>query len=200
MKLPAGTVQQLVNEAYQSARVREVATRRPSGMAYMRSRAFIAALAEQFRRVYPVTAGYCVFAGRDQTNRAAFGREEFMGDVSVCEVDVIPAGRRGAGNAYVKRALWMVESEFDPAPKAALADFIKFVAGAADQKLFVAPVTPRAEGVLEPLAYPARHCSGEVYAALVPHPRGWPGAADRVQVWHWDREQWVCVPDPAPAG
>jgi hypothetical protein len=189
--LSDGEVLGIVERAYHNARAAAVVARRPSDIVYMRSRRFIAELACALRSHYPPETGFVVFAGRDGANRATFGREELLGDVSVFEVASIPQGNPGAGNPYLKRALWMIESEFAQTPKAALRDFIKFVGGSAEQKLFVAPLTRRGEAVLAPLAFPARHCTGVLYAALVPHPRTWGDGVEPVSLWRWSGSAWA---------
>jgi hypothetical protein len=189
-KLSSQQVGHLVRTALTRAASQELELRSPRSLVYMRSRAFCGALAAEMRSLYPAEDGFAVFAGRDPANRTKFGRQELMGDVSVYEVAEIPAGHHGSGNAYLKRALWMIESEFDASPKAALRDFIKFVAGSAAQKLFVAPRTKAGERVLGALAFPVRHSGGENFVALVPHPRSWDKPPGAIALWQWQATSW----------
>ena len=83
-----------------------------------------------------------------------------------------------------------VESEFAKDSHQAIIDFSKLVLGSAENKLFIAPLVYDSDAFIQVLLEPARHCNGEVYLALVPHPNDWDKADDEIRVYQLVENQW----------
>jgi hypothetical protein len=144
--------------------------------------------------------GVVVFSKSEKENRRAFGLNEMLYDICVCEVATCDAYRAKRKLSYIKRALWLVESEFARNSAEAVKDFNKLVIGRAANKLFVAPrlAAPANEqrylAVLLPVALSAAGDAGEnVYVAFVPHPSRWEGGSMDVALWRLLGDGWHAV-------
>lgn len=155
-----------------------------------RSRAWVAALADEFRTHYRGDPDVRVLSKHDPSNRGEFGLNELLYDVLVCRVGTAPAAIRPGTITFVREALWQVESEFKPDSQAAAIDLSKLVLGAAPHKLFVGPQVSKEARFLAALLPAARCCSGEVYVALVPHPREWDDCEAVVRTWRLVDGEW----------
>jgi hypothetical protein len=160
---------------------------------FNRSRHFVQGLTLEFRKLYQTETGYAVFSGRDLENRGSFNRNEFLYDLAVCEIDTVPSTSWGAGLHFVKRAIWVIESEFAPNRRAVLADFSKLVIAAAGRRLFVCSRTKNEEAFIEHLGYPAAFCPGEVMVAVLPHPSRWDDSEALVSLREWKSSAWCAL-------
>jgi len=156
-----------------------------------RSRAWVAALADEFRTHYRGDPDVRVLSKHDPSNHREFGLNELLYDVLVCRVGTAPAANSPATLTYVREALWQVESEFARDSRQAVYDLNKLVLGAAPHKLFVGPQVSDEARFLAALLPAARCCSGEVYVALVPHPAQWDDGEAVVRVWRLVEEGWT---------
>lgn len=163
----------------------------PKELHTLRSRAWVAALADEFRTHYRDDPDVRVLSKHDPSNHREFGLNELLYDVLVCRVGTAPAANSPATLTYVREALWQVESEFARDSRQAVYDLNKLVLGAAPHKLFVGPQVSDEARFLAALLPAARCCSGEVYVALVPHPAQWDDCEVVVRVWRLVEEGWT---------
>lgn len=106
--------------------------------------------------------------------RKQFGMQELLFDIVVFQKgETITNG--GEILSYVRKGLWIVESELAKDSRQALHDFNKLVLGSSVNKLFVGPLVAPSErgGYLNALRAAAIECEGNLYVALIPHPETW---------------------------
>jgi hypothetical protein len=118
-----------------------------------RSRAWVAALADEFRAHYRGDPDVRVLSKHDPSNRGEFGLNELLYDVLVCRVGTAPAAIRPGTITFVREALWQVESEF-ASRTARQAAYRPEQAGARvrrPRKLFVGPQVSDEAGFLAAL-------------------------------------------------
>ena len=163
-------VRGLVEEALQRARAESANSDNSE-----RSRAFVKALHEALSDHYEAEHDVIVMSRSctSKSNRERMGMNELLYDVTACRVAEVPSARHKQPLTYVKEALWLVESELARDSGQALIDFNKLVLGAARYKLFVGPLVHDPEAFIDVLRPAAACCTGEVFAALIPHPKRW---------------------------
>jgi hypothetical protein len=159
----------------------------------------VEALADQFRAQYKPQATVRVLSKHFGLYREEFGLNELLFDVLVCDTSSVHSARDSVSLTFVTRALWAVESEFARDTRQAIFDFNKLVLAAADSKLFVGPLVRDETAFLAPLLAPAARCSGDVFAALVPHPSEWPLTGSYAHVYRLQGSGWQAV-DPSDPG
>jgi hypothetical protein len=138
-----------------------------------RSKHFVEVLADALRQEYSSQPAIRVFSKHYEANRREFGMNEVLYDVLVAEAGYTEPIRGQQKLAYLRKALWQIESEFAHDSRKALFDFNKLVVGAAERKLFVGPQVSDDQAFRSSLLPAAQCCSGEVYLALLPHPKLW---------------------------
>lgn len=159
-----------------------------------RSKAFVEALAAEFRTVYSSREDVVVLSKHYANHRQQLGLNELLFDVTVCGTGVTPSAVAGRNLTYLTGSLWAVESEFARDSRKAVFDFNKLVLSAADQKLFVGPTVEDEESFLAVLGPVADCCTGSIFVALVPHPDEWGAAAHlRCNVWMRAGGKWAAV-------
>ena len=125
-------------------------------------------------------------------DRERFGMNELLFDVAVVEYGLVNSGPTDKDLAYVKKAIWLVESEMDSNKREALYDFNKLVLGASENLLFVGPLVHDEKNYLRVLGDAARHCQHPVHVVLIPHPRKWGDSSiEDVKAWSWEGAEWV---------
>jgi hypothetical protein len=126
--------------------------------------------------------------------RGEFGMLELLYDISVFEYhSVRSAGDRCALSA-VRRGLWSVESEMARNSRQALYDFNKLALSSAESKLFVGPRLGerKQKGYMDTLGESISQGTGNLYVALIPHPKEWPVRnADAMELHSWIDRAWV---------
>jgi hypothetical protein len=166
-----------------------------------RAIAWVECLADQMARLADAGAeggdGVKVFWKYGPKNREAFGLNELLYDVCICQTDTCES-YRGRPLRFITRCLWQIESELAKNSADAVKDFNKLVIGRADNKLFVGPRigTPEQDHrFLERLKPVARCCVGDppsnVYVALVPHPKDWEESMDEPALWRLIDGEWA---------
>jgi len=188
---PVG-IESVVNNAFVAATGKRIEGTNDGQLHRHRSRVWVEALADQFRKSYEGNSGVRVFS-RYNFDRKEFGMDELLYDVLVCSVATTPSERRGTELFYVEDALWQVKSNFDKNARETLFDFNKLVIGSAENKLFIGPQVSDPEVFLDVLWAPAQHCRGNVYVALVPHPSEWDKGQADVPVWQFLDNEWVSL-------
>lgn len=152
---------------------------------------WINALAEQFQGEYPLRSNFRVFWKDNPGNRSDFGLNEFLYDISVCEVTSVELVLQGKQLTFVRNAIWQVEFEFAKDSRQALFDFSKLVVGSGQNKLFISPQVSKEDEFLRVLREPASFCTGTVYLSMVPHPREWKIASSDIKLWRMKDGIWV---------
>ena len=185
-------VQNIVERALAAARVRTILADRPQELHAGRSHAFVRALADELRELHAGDESVTALCKYDDRDRARVGMSELLHDVTVCRVAAVTSAAQGKTLWYVTDALWQVESELARDSRQALIDFNKLVLGSARIKLFIGPQVADPEAFVGVLRPAAARCTGEVFAALIPHPDRWDHAGVGVQTWQ-------LVAGPAPS-
>jgi len=187
-----------LKHAFSAALVRETAPSASPGKLHSeRSRNWIAALAEAFKRRWEEDPTVRVLHQRPGREKRYLKWGELLYDIHIVRLATAESVRHKRPIEYVTEALLQVESEFEKSSDDALEDFSKLVAGAAPTKLFVASIWHDTDGQLRLLVHPAGHCSGTVYLTLLPHPKDWPDCSREGETVHlyrfnrgnraWDR-------------
>ncbi len=184
------SVLRFLQSALVAALSRSIDASAPQELHARRSRAWVAALADEFRTHYRGEPDVRVLSKHDPSSHREFGLNELLYDVLVCRVGTAPAANRSVTLTYVREVLWQVESEFARDSRQAVYDLNKLVLGAAPRKLFVGPQVSDEARFLAALLPPARCCSGEVYVALVPHPAQWDDCEAVVRTWRLVDGEW----------
>ncbi len=97
-----------------------------------RSQEWVKVLAENFRKCYSNQDNKVkVFSKDFGEHRAEFKVNELLYDIAVCRTGETPSAQKGTPLAYIKEALWVVESEMAKNSHEAIIDFSKLVMGSA---------------------------------------------------------------------
>lgn len=156
-----------------------------------RSEAFVEKLAELLRREFACDESIRVLSRGYSGNKAEFGLNELLFDITVCRVDRTTSARGGQMLTVVTKGLWAIESEFARDSRQAVFDFNKLVLGSAANKVFVGPLVSDQRAFLQALELAAGHCSGRVFFVAVPHPACWSESVPKdVKGWEWAEGRW----------
>ena len=166
-------VRGIIERALEVARRAHIEATSKQQLHAARSRDFVAALGDQFASLYGGDQDIRVFTKHDERNRAEFGMNELLYDVTVCRTSTVKSARHGKMLHYVASPIWHVESELARSSRQALFDFNKLVLGAASLNLFVGPYVHEPSKFVDVLRVPAGCCAGRVFVALIPHPGSW---------------------------
>jgi hypothetical protein len=165
-------VQRALDRARDGYRKYQSPTGEPLSVPKLRSNALVGELAAVLRE--QSAADERVFDRSCSDNKAAHGRNEYLFDVTAFRVGRVRSARHGKPLEYVKRPLWVVESELSDNSVHVIIDFNKLVLASDGNKLFVGRHTDLLQRFAEQaLAEVASHCSGRIFVALVPAPESW---------------------------
>ncbi len=157
-----------------------------------RSLEFVERLSDCLLACYPSSASVASLSKHHSDYRREFGMNELLFDVAVVEYGEVAAAKSTKRLSYAERGLWLVESEMAKNSREALFDFNKLVLGAADNLLFVGPHVANSSAYLGVLGPAAQHCRGNVYVALIPHPKEWYSEyPESAVVWQWRGREWA---------
>jgi hypothetical protein len=170
------TIRGCIGRAVESAHARTVEVSGKKAFHKARSTNFVTDLAEGIGSFYADHPDVRVLTRSDASNKADFGLNELLYDVTVCRTAVVTSARARKPLSYVAAPLWHVESELAKNSRQALFDFNKLVLGAAPINLFVGPIVHDTESFIDVLRAPALRCKGKVFVALIPRPSEWDGA------------------------
>ena len=178
-------VKQLLQETLQQAKSYPDSGKTTQRINMHRSRNWVEALAEQFKKKYDGDSEIRIFSKSNDSNRKDFGLNELLHDVLVCKVDGVESSVHKKKLYLIKEVLWQVESEFAHNTRSSLVDFNKLVLGSAKNKLFIAAqVKKGTENLfLEVLKPAAGYCTGDVYVGMIPHPGDWADTQDDIHLW-----------------
>jgi hypothetical protein len=167
------TVTSCVEQALNTARHPPIEAATTQHLHAARSRNFVTALGDQLGALYTGQPDVRLFTKHDESNRADFGMNELLYDVTVCRTATVKSAATSRELQYVTAPIWHVESELAKDSRQALFDFNKLVLGAAPLNLFVGPLVHDTASFLNVLRAPAPGCIGRVFVALIPHPSEW---------------------------
>ncbi len=178
-------VKQLLQEALQQAQSTPDVGETTQKINFKRSRNWVKALAEQFKKSYEGDSEIRVFSKDDPSNRKDFGLNELLYDILVCRVGEVESSVHKKNLCFIKEVLWQVESEFAHDTRSTLIDFNKLVLGSGCNKLFICSQVKKGNensflSVLQPAA---GYCTGDVYVSMIPHPSKWVDIDNDVHLW-----------------
>ena len=178
-------VKQLLQEALQQAQSEPDTGETTQKTNLNRSRSWVKALAEQFKKRYEGDSEIPVLTKSDYSNRKDFGLNELLYDILVCRVGEVESSLHKKKLYFIKEVLWQVESEFAHNTRSSLVDFNKLVLGSAKNKLFVASQVKRGteNSFLRVLQPAASYCTGDIYVGMIPHPARWVDIDNDVHLW-----------------
>jgi hypothetical protein len=131
-------VKQLLNEALQQAQSEPDIGETAQKVNMNRSKNWVKALAEQFKKRYEGDTEVRIFTKSDYSNRRDFGLNELLYDILVCRVGEVESSIHKEKLCFIKEVPWQIESEFAHNSRSVLIDFNKLVLGSGENKLFVA--------------------------------------------------------------
>ena len=99
-------VKQLLQEALQQAQSEPDTGETTQKINFNRSRYWVKALAEQFKKRYEGDSEIRVFSKTDPSNRKDFGLNELLYDVLVCKVGEVASFVHGKKLLFIKEVLW----------------------------------------------------------------------------------------------
>ncbi len=163
-----------------------------------RSINFVECLAQLLHNQYEAIENIATLSKHNPENRAKFGVNELLFDITTCQFSTINSGKSNKELAYITKGLWVVESEMAKDKRQALYDFNKIVLADSENKLFVGPLVHHSEEAdyLNVLAAAATYCKGNLYLALVPHPGNWGSenniAPEATKAFYW-KDGWQLI-------
>ena len=163
----------------------------------IRSAQWVDALAQEFKKNYPLDRRHRVFWKGNKGNKKHFGVNELLFDITVCSVSTTLSLQRNPQDLeFITACHWQVESEFaDKNTRDVIVDMSKLVLGSAENKLIVA-ARRNAEGrrnVLAQCADIAACCRTNVFLLFVSHPRDWVDAPRSPLLYEWIAGDWLPI-------
>jgi hypothetical protein len=159
-----------------------------------RSSNFVTALANCFEAHYKDERNIRVLSRKRKSDRKEFSVNELLFDITVCKIEKTPARSIGYELTVITGALWEIESELEDGDyREALTDFNKLVLGNSENKLFIGSSRRDNQFLLKLLARSAAYCQGNVYTALVSHPRAWRITKPAIELWHYRDQKWNMI-------
>ena len=178
-------VKQLLQETLQQVKSYPDSGKTTQKINMNRSRNWVQALTEQFKKKYDGDSRIKIFSKSDNSNRKDFGLNEILHDVLVCKVDEVESSVHKKKLCFIKEVLWQVESEFAHNTRSSLVDFNKLILGSAENKLFIASQVKKGteNSFLKILKPTAGYCTGDVYVSMIPHPSDWTDTQNDIHLW-----------------
>ena len=99
----------LVLVAFRDATCREIPHQDKKNLHHTRSRTWVNLLHEQFAEQYRDFPDIKVFSKYHKENRADFGQNELLYDISVCRIGITTSALRQKELMFINEALWQVE-------------------------------------------------------------------------------------------
>lgn len=187
-------IRNLVSNAFQDARAMKLDVD-PSDEGKLhreRSLQFVESLSRRLLNACHSKEKVTSLSKHNNNDRERFGMNELLFDISVVEYGYVNSGPKDKELVYVKKAIWLVESEMAGNKREALYDFNKLVLGASENLLFVGPHVRDEVNYLRVLGEAAKHCRAPIHIVLIPHPRKWEHSTlDDVKAWSWGKPGWV---------
>ena len=166
-------IKHVINSCFQSAKNKKIEAGSKRELHNERSKAWVEYLTNSLRETFPNNATIRIFSKHNDSNRKDFGVSELLYDITVVRVASVESAFHKKNLLYFKESLWQVESEFARDSRQALIDFNKLVLGSAQNKLFIGPLVRDQASFMKVLVPAASVCSGNLFAAFIPHPSKW---------------------------
>lgn len=186
-------IRHLLHYSYHDARNALVMGTSAASLARARERAFVKAVAAQFADAF-ADADVRVFSPFARANRDDFGIDQLLFDIEICRVALAEAGGRQADQfAFVSSALWQIEIEFSLDWRDAIIALNRLSCGGAENKLLITARRRSGQDDFLATVQPvASACAGQVYLALITHPRDWDDGDGSVDVLRLDEDDnWI---------
>ena len=206
MPVHRGNIVQVIINAWEVTRDKEVEGEDSGKINSDRSRKWVDALAVEFKKRY-TGEPYRIFwlGNKDCQNQKQFRRNEFLFDVMVCGVSKTKSLQRQPKTLeFIAECHWQIESEFNRTnTREIIIDMSKLVMGSATHKLFVAAHRGKTNPkILEQVSELAKRCSGHVFFAFVAHPGDWGEKKPEPpppEVHEWVADGWEKLPSTIEA-
>ena len=136
-----------------------------------------------------------VFSAYGRGNRADFGTEALLHDMTVCRIAFgETAERKPEPFLYIAALIWQVEFDFSCRWQRALAAINRLNAGGAENKLLIAAkLESGRDSYLNTLVAPFAAGAGVQHLALIPHPSEWDRSDERPEVWRLADGEWTAL-------
>lgn len=180
-------IKALIQTSFSEARSKDVRGDTKQKLHQNRSRVWVETLANKFREYFGNDLDVRVFSKYHALHRKDFGLNELLYDIVVCRIEKVGPPIHKTDLYYIREVVWQIESEFARDRRQALIDFNKLVLGSAQEKLFIGPLVHNVASYLDVLRPAALSCQGNVYIALVPHPRDWDTKTNSIKLFKFDR-------------
>ncbi len=187
-------IQHIIHYSFNDALSSLVMGTSPRSLARARERVFFKALAAQLEAAL-TDADIRVFSAYGRGNRDDFGTEHLLYDIQVCRISSShTADRKRESFYYIAAALWQIEIDFSRDLRRAIFAINRLTGGAAENKLIIAaqPESGR-KTFINTLKAPVAACSGERWLALIPHPQDWDDDRQPLDIWQFDRGDWLAA-------
>ena len=186
-------ISRVIEKSFHAARNALVMGTSAASLARARERAFVKAVTAQFADAF-ADEDVRVFSPFARANRDDFGTEQLLFDIEICRVALAEAGGRQADQfAFVSSALWQIEIEFSLDWRDAIVALNRLSCGGAENKLLITARRKSGQDDFLATAQPvASACAGQVYLALITHPRDWDDGDGSVDVLRLDEDDnWI---------
>lgn len=160
-------------------------------LASLRSSLFVFKLAEHFHSEYESQPAYAVFSRLAGWHKDMFGVQEFLFDIAVLECGTVPAVQPHIDLPFVRKAIWLVESEFERNSRDVLHDLSKLKVGCSEKNLLIATQFSNMNKQIDMLAQVSDGIKGELYLALLPHPIDWQVVGNVIQSYRLVHGSWT---------
>ncbi len=187
-------IRRMIDDSFDEATRALVMGTSPATLNRARERAFHKSLAEQMQAVF-ADEDVRVFSIYGRGNRAEFGTETLLHDMTVCRIaQGETAERKPERFVYIAALIWQVEFDFSCQWQRALAAINRLNEGAAANKLLIAAqLESGRDSYLNTLAAPFAAGSGAQHLALIPHPSEWDRSDERPEVWQLREGEWTAL-------
>ena len=188
------SIRRMIDDSYDEATRALVMGTSPAALNRARERAFHKSLAEQMQAAF-ADEDVRVFSTYGRGNRADFGTETLLHDMTVCRIaQGETAERKPERFSYIAALIWQVEFDFSCQWRRALAAINRLNEGAAANKLLIAAqLESGRDSYLKTLAAPFASGSGAQHLALIPHPSEWDRNDERPEVWQLREGEWTAL-------
>ena len=187
-------IRRMIDDSFDEASRAFVMGTSPATLNRARERAFRKSLAEQMQAAF-ADEDARVFSTYGRGNRADFGTEALLHDMTVCRIaQGETAERKPERFFYIAALIWQVEFDFSCQWQRALAAINRLNEGAAANKLLVAAqLESGRDSYMKTLAAPFAAGPGIQHLALIPHPSEWGRSDEQPEVWQLREGEWTAL-------
>ena len=188
------SIRRMIDDSYDEASRALVMGTSPATLNRARERAFHKSLAQQMQAAF-AEEDVRVFSAYRRGNRADFGTEALLHDMTVCRIAYgETAERKPERLLYIAALIWQVEFDFSCQWQRALAAINRLNAGGAENKLLIAAkLESGRDSYLNTLVAPFAAGAGAQHLALIPHPSEWDSSEEQPEVWRLADGEWTAL-------